>query len=194
MFTPELAAALRPVLAALEHVGAAYFVTGSVTSSIYGSYRTTNDVDVVANLQPPHVDGLVDQLEAEFYISRQAATEAIEQRANFNVIHYDTGLKVDLFVLGGQPYDREAFSRAKTDKVSAGENTVELRVAAAEDVILSKLRWYRRGDEVSDTQWRDVLSVLTIQRDNLDSDYLRKWSAELHVADLLEKAFNEAGL
>jgi hypothetical protein len=30
-------------------------------------------------------------------------------------------------------------------------------IASAEDSIVRKLDWYRRGGEVSDRQWRDVL-------------------------------------
>ena len=41
-----------------------------------------------------------------------------------------------------------------------------------EDVILSKPDWCRRGGEVSETQWNDVLGVIAVQRERLDLDYL----------------------
>jgi len=65
--------------------------------------------------------------------------------------------------------------------------------ATAKDIILAKLEWYRKGGEVSDRQWRDVLGVLKVQADRLDGDYLNTMSAELGVTDLLGKAIEEAG-
>jgi hypothetical protein len=52
--------------------------------------------------------------------------------------------------------------------------------------------WYRMGGEVSDRQWRDVLEVLKTRAGELDIEYLRKWAAELHVSDLLERALKES--
>jgi len=65
-------------------------------------------------------------------------------------------------------------------------------VTSPEDVILSKLEWYRMGGEVSDRQWRDILGVLKTRQGELDLDYLRKWAGELKVSDLLERALREA--
>ncbi len=51
--------------------------------------------------------------------------------------------------------------------------------------MLAKLAWYRLGGEVSDRQWRDVVSVLHVQADRLDHVYLRTWAKTLAVSDLL---------
>jgi hypothetical protein len=55
-------------------------------------------------------------------------------------------------------------------------------------VVLSKLRWYRLGGEVSDRQWRDVLGVLCAQAGRLDLEYLRRWAKEQGTLDLLDRA------
>ena len=47
---------------------------------------------------------------------------------------------------------------------------------------------YRLGEEVSETQWADVIGVLRVQRDALDSACLEKWAAELDIGDLLARA------
>ena len=54
-----------------------------------------------------------------------------------------------------------------------------------------ELRWYRLGDEVSDRQWRDVLSILRVQSD-LDHDYLQRAAGKLGVEDLLAQARQDA--
>ena len=65
-------------------------------------------------------------------------------------------------------------------------------VASASDVLLSKLRWYRLGGEVSDRQWSDVLGVARAQQGRLDLEYLRRWSTEQGTLDLLERVLAAA--
>ncbi|MEM1042498.1 MAG: hypothetical protein AAGI91_07690 [Bacteroidota bacterium] len=189
---PDLLNALRPVIAAFERLGVAYFVGGSVASSAYGLPRTTLDVDLVADLKTVHVEPFVQALEADYYVSASMIGEALAQRSSFNVIHFATMLKLDVFVLGATAYDQEAFRRAQA--LHAPAKALPAVLAAAEDVVLHKLLWYRMGDEVSERQWGDVLGVLKVQGEALDATYLRRWAASLGVSDLLARALGEAGL
>jgi len=66
--------------------------------------------------------------------------------------------------------------------------------ATPEDIILSKLEWYRMGGEVSVRQWNDAVGVLKVQGERLDRDYLSRWASELAVEDLLDRARAEAEL
>ena len=50
------------------------------------------------------------------------------------------------------------------------------------------------GREVSERQWHDVLGIMKVQGDLIDKEYLRNWAAELKILDLLEKAFEDAGI
>jgi hypothetical protein len=63
-----------------------------------------------------------------------------------------------------------------------------------EDVVLQKLRWYRRGGEVSERQWRDVLGVLKVQAGRLDRGYLEGAAGDAGLGDLLERALGDAQL
>jgi len=65
-------------------------------------------------------------------------------------------------------------------------------VKTPEDVVLSKLEWYRVGGETSERQWADVLGVLRVQEGCLDLEYARRWAVDLGVADLLERALQDA--
>ena len=71
---------------------------------------------------------------------------------------------------------------------------LDLFFASPEDTVLAKLEWYRKGGEVSDRQWRDLLGVLKVQGETLDRAYLDHWAGELDVSDLLHRALEEAGL
>lgn len=111
----------------------------------------------------------------------------------FNAIHLETHFKVDIFPRKAGGTDGELLARARP--VVVGERPEEtVRIATPEDVVVQKLAWYRRGDEVSDLQWRDVLGVLKDQGGGLDRAYLARASTALGVADLLARALEQAGL
>lgn len=80
----------------------------------------------------------------------------------------------------------------RTSSVIITDPEQRIYVISAEDVILSKLEWYRMGGEVSERQWRDVLGVLKTRSGELDLDYLRKCAKDLEVEDLLERALEGA--
>jgi hypothetical protein len=48
------------------------------------------------------------------------------------------------------------------------------------------------GGEQSDRQWRDILGIIKTRADALDLNYLRKWAADLQIAGLLERAWQES--
>jgi hypothetical protein len=50
------------------------------------------------------------------------------------------------------------------------------------------LLWFRKGHEVSDRPWRDVLGILLVQGEALDGGYLRDRAERLGVSDLLARA------
>lgn len=80
-------------------------------------------------------------------------------------MHMDTVAKIDLFIVSPDPYHREQLSRAATSEVSEGNG---VRFMSAEDIILTKLRWYELGRGISDRQWNDLVLVIETQGDNLD--------------------------
>jgi hypothetical protein len=120
-------------------------------------------------------------------------TNAIERERSFNVIHLATSFKIDVFAVKSRPFDQSAITRIRPDTFIEYGEELPLVVAAPEDVILNKLEWSRKGDEITERQWEDILGVLRIKRRDLDFEYLNKWAAELKVADLLERAIAESG-
>lgn len=183
--TEPLAVTLR-VVEVLEALQVPYFIGGSLASAVHGVVRTTMDVDIVAALQPEHVAPLVAQLGAAFYADEAMIRDAVARRSSFNLIHLDSMFKVDVFVTTGRPFERAQFARRALQTLSQ-EPQRAAYVTTAEDIILAKLEWYRRGGEISERQWRDVVNVVKVQGEALDLEYLRHWAAQLGVADLLER-------
>jgi len=117
--------------------------------------------------------------------------DGIARGASFNVIHLETMLKVDVFVSKDRPFDRRAMDRARPSSPETADERA-LPLASAEDIVLAKLDWYRRGGETSERQWTDVLGVLRAGVDSLDRRYLENGARELAVSDLLVRALAEA--
>lgn len=194
MKNPDVLAAIEPVIKAFEKLGVLYYIGGSVASSAYGIARATLDVDLVSDLKPHHVLPLVEMLESAYYIDEEMILDAIHRRSSFNLIHLDTMLKVDIFIVKDRLYHREALRRKRKDTLDEEQGAAEFYLASPEDIILNKLEWFRMGGNVSERQWLDVLGVLKVQEDLLDMEYLRHWAAELRLTDLLKQAIREAGV
>jgi len=190
--SPDAVEAVAPVVEALERLNVPYHIGGSLASSAHGIPRATVDVDVIAELEVDHVDWFVDQLAADYYVNRESMLEAIERRTSFNLVHYSTMLKVDIFVPGTDQFAEQEQRRARAQTFGPAESTRTFVVKSPEDLVLRKLSWYKLGGEVSQQQWNDVLGILTLQRSQLDHDYLINWAAELGVTDLLQRAWIEA--
>jgi hypothetical protein len=192
VIAPEPLATLLRVAAALEQLGLNYCVGGSFASSYYGVPRSTNDVDFVVALRAEHVPVLIAALEGEFMIDPQAVSGAIAQERSFNIIDYDTLDKVDIFVMADRPWSRQQLQRRRLGTLPSASGPRNVYFASPEDVILSKLAWFRLGGEESERQWRDLLGVLVQQAGELDWPYLRLWATDLGVADLLVRAAEQA--
>jgi hypothetical protein len=172
----------------LDKLAIDYFVGGSVASSVHGRPRTTDDIDIVAALPGPKVDAFVQSLQTDFFVDAGMIQDAIRRRASFNIIHLATMLKVDVFLLGNEDFALEEMQRRAAVPLRGSR----VWFASPEDIVLEKLDWFRKGEGISERQWRDVLGVLAVQGRRLDLQYLRLWAGRRGLLDLLERALMAA--
>ena len=183
---------LSLVASVLEQQQITYVLVGSLASSMHGMYRSTADIDIVADVKPEQVIPLINALEKNFYVDEHAVREAIAQRRSFNAIHFNSVFKVDIFIAKADEFSRKQIERRELREL--GPNIEQkIYVATAEDTILAKLRWYDSGGRVSNTQWTDVIGIIGASPSTLDLDYLGEWAKRLDLTELLAQAFQEAG-
>ena len=188
MKKPDIIIALDMVIGCFEKLSIDYYIGGSVTSSAYGIARATMDVDVVADIKTHQVNSLVHTLEKDYYINAETVKDAINRMASFNLIHLETMVKIDVFIMQNRPYDSNAMARRRYDTLDE-KSPRRFYLSSPEDIILGKLQWYHAGGRVSQQQWKDVLGVLKIQAGKLDLEYLKSWATKLDLSDLLNRSF-----
>jgi hypothetical protein len=193
MKKPDIIVALDMVIECFEELGIAYYIGGSVASSAYGIARATMDVDLVAKVEIRQLNRLVKVLETDYYIDAEMIRDAIHRRSSFNLIHLETMIKIDIFIVKDRPYDLQALTRRQPDTLDE-ESSRKFYLSSPEDIILNKLQWYQIGGGISEQQWKDVLGVLKVQGDKLDLEYLKYWASRLNLSDLLNRSFDDAGI
>jgi hypothetical protein len=178
---------LLKVVDAFDKLGIPYAVGGSIASSLHGLARSTQDADVLALIKPEQARALAAELQDEFYADEQTIINAVRMRRSFNVIHLDSIYKVDIFVAREFGFEAAQLER-RQQRIVKKDSQQTAFVATAEDTILAKLVWYRKGNEISDQQWRDIKGIIEAKTGILDLSYLRNWAENLGVEDLLHRA------
>lgn len=176
---------LDQVLHQLDAYHIQYMIVGSFASSLYGIPRTTNDADIVILAESTPLRRFVDTLQKTFYADEQMALDALEQRLMFNIIHLESGFKIDLIVPKDQAFGKQEFQRRRLAKFFGTQRWF----ASPEDTILRKLEWSNLGG--SERQFTDALTVARVQSSTLDREYLVWGARELQVERLLEKLFGQ---
>ena len=171
---------LQKIVEAFEHLQISYLVTGSVAAMAYGEPRLTNDIDIVAEIDEQHIEGLITAFPAnEFYISDEMIKNAIRHHGQFNIIHPASGLKVDVIIKRNTPFDSSRFKRIR--RIYPAE-TFQANFAAPEDVIIKKMEFYREGG--SEKHLRDITGILKISGDAVDRTYISEWAQHLGLTDI----------
>ena len=171
---------LRHVIQVLEEQGVTYMLVGSMASIIYGEHRFTADVDIVVELNAEQADALCAAFPAgEYYVSPEAAREAVRLRRQFNIIHPASGMKVDLILARSDPWGKSQVARRQRVKIMPDR---EGYIARPEDIIISKMRYYEMGGSVK--HLRDITGILNVSGKKVDRAYIERWAEELGLKEV----------
>ena len=148
--------AIERLVDIFDTVGIVYAIGGSIASSFHGAMRYTQDADMAVRSFLPLADQFFNLAKNEFYVSEQAMRDALNSAGSFNVIHFETAFKIDVFVLGPGEFEQHVLERREKVRL----NDVSRRdvcVVSPEDIILLKLRWFLATECTSQQQWADIL-------------------------------------
>jgi len=180
---------LRFAVGVIEGLGLRYYVTGSMASMRYGEARLTNDIDIVIELPITRATELCARFPIDdFYVSEDAARDAVMRGGQFNVIHPESGLKLDLIVSRPEFPGHARLDRAQSLPIEGGGNAW---FTSPEDSIVSKLEFFQLGE--SDKHLRDVASILKIRGDQLDFGYISLWVTQNGMQDVWNELLRRTG-
>ena len=170
------------VIEKLESKNIPYMVVGSVASMVYGEPRMTHDMDMVLDI-PPEKSFQLSSLfpPEEFYCPPiEILKSEIIHRGQFNLIHQNTGIKIDIIIRKNTEHGKTEFQRRK--KVLLWKDK-QAFLATPEDIIIKKFSFYKEGG--SERHLRDIRGILA--ESEVDKKYLNGWLKKLGLFSLWEK-------
>jgi hypothetical protein len=178
---------LRRLAGILDAAAVPYMLTGSLASSLHGTPRSTQDIDIVIAPDEAGLERLLASFpDDRYYVGRETARSAFRRSSLFNVVDLELGWKIDFIFRKPREFSRVEFGR----RVPTDVQGVAISVATPEDVILAKLEWSKQSG--SERQIEDAAGILRAQTGVLDSAYLEQWVESLELRDVWAAAVTRA--
>ena len=172
------------VLDVLNELEIPYVLVGAFSVNYHGIVRSTQDADFVAVFGRDQIAAIVEKLGTNFRLDPQASFESATGTMRY-IVNYvgplQAPLQIEFFRLSDYEFDQQRFKRRI--RVQALDRPACL--LTAEDVIVTKLRWYRALARPKDKE--DARGVIAVQGDNLDWDYIHQWCDAHGTRELLEE-------
>jgi hypothetical protein len=163
---------LRDLAAALDGLGADWYLFGAQAAIVHGAARLTADVDVTVLLPATlSVDALIGAAQRGGFEPRFGDARFLERTRVLPLAHTATNLPVDL-VLGGPGLEEAFVARARRRPIEG----IDVPVATAEDLVVMKILAGRPKD------LEDIAAVLASQHLSFDVAYTRLTLAALEQA------------
>jgi len=176
---------IKKIITDLEKRKIPYLISGGFAVNVWGRIRTTHDLDVIIAVTTKDIEALKKIFVSdEFYFPEEAAKDAVLLKSTFNVIHHETGLKIDFWILQDGIFGKSQMRR----RVKAKFLGQPIYFVSPEDLILIKLKWYKESE--SDRHFFDALSVYQTQK-RLNKKYLKKWTELLGVSEIFNKLLKQ---
>lgn len=170
---------LRDVINKLENLKIEYMLTGSIALAIYSEPRMTRDIDIVVAITKTNIQNLMNEFSNDYYIDDTAIELAIQYEKMFNILHHQTGTKVDFIIHKNNEFEITKFKRKQKLNIDG----FSCYVISKDDLIIQKLYWAK--DSLSEQQIRDIRSLM---KNGYDSDYVNQWINNLNITKIWEIA------
>src|SRR5262249_17404332 len=140
----------------------------------------TKDVDFVIDLANRSFAEISKRLGSHFRVEPQMSFETVTMTMRRIIDVVDHSFRIELFQLSDDDHDQERFRRRRLDYLGRS-----LCLPTGEDVIVTKLNWLFRNPRGKDRD--DIRSVLAVQGDALDFDYIHSWCDRHGTRALLDE-------
>ena len=213
------------ILRTLENMSAPYMVIGAFAphtardfashtardfaAIVYGSTRTTYDIDIVVNLDEEHLQALADAYSPpRYYADPVQMRDSIRLGIMFNIVDTSRGEKADLVPVTMNSRYQQAFQRRVRQAVELPDGEpFEIWCARVEDVIVGKLMaWAEGGSRKHETDIYEMMAFYYLgidrqqgapfdqayvdaQAETLGADVVALWKA---VKDAAGRAANQS--
>jgi hypothetical protein len=146
----------------IEELGLAYAIGGSMAAAAYSVPRFTRDVDIVVDLPLDRVPEFVARFpRPDFYVDEIVVRQAVRDRGQFNIIHNESGVKVDIYI-PADPLQENQIKRARRLINESGE----ANYSPPEELIIMKLTYFQYGQ--TQRHLEDIVNLLYGLRGNVD--------------------------
>jgi hypothetical protein len=167
-------------------------IIGGFAATMYGSTRTTYDIDIVVDLSEAHIEALAAAYPPpRYYADPFQMRDSIRLGISFNIIDGKRGEKADLSPLTRDSRYRQAFARRIRQEIARpGEAPFGVWCARPDDVIFGKLlAWDEGRSRRHESDIYEMLVMHYMEEDPtqpLDEAYLNAQAEALgpDVADL----------
>jgi hypothetical protein len=150
-----------------------YMVTGSVASIVYGEPRMTHDIDLVVFLNENQIKDLGELFSSgEFYFPPPEiilVESRKESRGHFNIIHFESGFKADIYIGGNNKLEKWGIGNSKEFEL----NGEKISIAPPEYVIIMKMNYYLEGG--SEKHLTDIKAILKYSENLVDYNILNSF-------------------
>lgn len=157
-----------------------YCLLGALALGVWGTPRTTQDIDLLIAVREQERDHLIRTLSSQDFLLDQQWADENPMIRDFHLRFRRGPIPVDL-MLPRDAHDQAALSRRSKHTMEG----LPVWGISAEDLILHKLKAGRAQDFI------DVLSVLHRQRASLDQAYLTSWAQQLGIQEELSYCGNQ---
>lgn len=156
----------------LEQLKLPYMLTGSAALNFYSVIRTTQDLDIVIELEEENITQFLSSFPNHYY-HEPSIIDEIKRNGMFNLIDFNTGYKIDFILRKNTSYSKIAFGR----RLINDEFGEPVSVISIEDLIIAKLQWIQ--ELYSDRQVDDINKLL--RNVEVNREYLKFWVNELNL-------------